>query len=141
MRLVIDTSVLVAAIRSNQGRSNRLLTAALQRQCVLLASVPLMLEYEAVLTRAEHLAASGLTREEVGILLDAVAAVAEPVRLSFLWRPQLADPDDDMVLEAAVNGQADVIATFNTRDFAEPTRRFGIAVKSPGACLSEIGSP
>jgi putative PIN family toxin of toxin-antitoxin system len=141
MRLVVDTSVLVAAIRSNRGQSNRLLAAALQRRFVLLASVPLMLEYEAVLARPEHLAASGLTLEEVGALLDAIAAVAEPVRLTFLWRPQLADPDDDMVLEAAMNGRADAIATFNTRDFAEPTRRFGIAVKSPGACLSEIGSP
>ena len=90
MRLVSDTSVLVAAIRSNQGRSNRLLAAALQRRCTLLASVPLMLEYEAVLTRPEHLQAAGLTAAEIGVLLDAIAAVAEPVRLTFLWRPLLS---------------------------------------------------
>ena len=50
-------------------------------------------------------------------MLDAVAFVAEPVRLTFLWRPGLRDADDDMVLEAAVNGQADAIVTFNHLDF------------------------
>jgi putative PIN family toxin of toxin-antitoxin system len=138
MRLVLDTSVLVAAIRSNRGRANRLLVAALRRRCVPLASVPLMLEYEAVLTRPEHLSASGLTSIEVGVVLDALAAVAEPVRLNFLWRPLLPDPDDDMVLETAVNGRADAIATFNRRDFSRSAPRFGIAVRTPGDCLQEL---
>ncbi|MBT9331111.1 putative toxin-antitoxin system toxin component, PIN family [Paracidobacterium acidisoli] len=139
MRLVLDTSVLVAAIRSNQGASSQLLQSALERRFVLLLSVPLMIEYEAVLTRPEHLTASGLTASEVGALTDAIAAVAEPVHLSFLWRPMLRDPDDDMVLEAAVNGGVDALVTFNLRDFDELAKGFDIAVLTPKEALGRIG--
>jgi len=90
-----------------------------------------MIEYEAVLTRPEHLDASGLSAIDMEAVLDAVAAVADPVRLAFLWRPALSDPDDDMVLEVAVNGQADAIVTFNRRDFGMAARRFGIDVLLP----------
>jgi putative PIN family toxin of toxin-antitoxin system len=135
---VLDTSVLVAALRSPDGASRRLLQLALDEDYILLASVPLVLEYESVLTRPEHLQASGLSNAEVGVFLDAVVAVAEPVRLAFLWRPSLRDANDDMVLEAAVNGQADVIATFNKRDFAEVSRRFGVEVLSPGEALQRV---
>lgn len=131
MRLVLDTDAMVAAIRSGAGASRQLLVAALERRLTLLVSVPLMIEYQAVMTRPEHLAASGLSAEEVGALLDAVAAVVEPVRLSFLWRPTLRDPDDDMVLETAVNGTADAIATFNIRDFAGAATTFNLKVLLP----------
>jgi predicted nucleic acid-binding protein len=83
-------------------------------------------------TRIEHLKAARLSVADVGVLLDAVAAVAEPVRLAFLWRPVLRDIDDDMVLEAAVNGRADAIVTFNRRDFIAATEQFGIPVWLPG---------
>src|SRR5689334_10945846 len=100
MRLVLDTTAMVAAIRSDSGASRRLLQAALQGEAVtLLVSVPLLIEYEAVMTRLEHLSAARLTAGEVSNLLDAVAAIAEQVRLAFLWRPLLPDIDDDMVLE------------------------------------------
>jgi putative PIN family toxin of toxin-antitoxin system len=132
MRLVLDTAAMVAAIRSDSGASRRLLQAALQGERVtLLVSVPLLIEYEAVMTRPEHLHAARLTAAEVGSLLDAVAAIAEPVRLAFLWRPLLPDIDDDMVLETAVNGRTDCIVTFNRRDFALARQQFGIAVLSP----------
>jgi predicted nucleic acid-binding protein len=103
----------------------------------MLVSVPLLIEYEAVLTRPEHLRASGLAQEDIAVLLDAVAAVCEPVRLAYLWRPTLPDADDDMVLETAVNGRADMIVTFNIRDFAGPSAQFGIPVMTPGAALRE----
>lgn len=131
VRLVLDTAVMVAAIRSDAGASRRLLVAALERRLAMLVSVPLLIEYEAVMTRPEHLAAARLSTEDVRVVLDAVAAVAEPVRLAYLWRPALPDGDDDMVLETAANGRADAIATFNRRDFAAAAR-FGIAVLSPG---------
>src|SRR5436853_5742872 len=84
MRLVLDTAAMVAAIRSDTGASRQLLRAVLQREGVtLLVSVPLLIEYEAVMTRPEHLMVAGLTAPEVGTLLDVVAAVAEPVRLAF----------------------------------------------------------
>src|SRR5215831_8932063 len=139
MRLVLDTAAMVAAIRSDRGASRRLLQAALPGQGItLLVSVPLLIEYEAVMTRREHLNAAGLTAAEVGSLLDAVAAVAERVRLNFFWRPQLSDADDDMVLETAINGRADGIVTFNRRDFALATQQFGIAVLSPAEALGRL---
>lgn len=138
MRVVLDTAAMVAAIRSNFGASNRLLAAGLERRLTMLVSTPLLLEYEAVMTRPEHLAASGLTVEEVGIVLDAVAATAEPVRLAFLWRPAVRDPNDDMVLETATNSQADAIVTFNRRDFEPVAQRFGVALWSPGEALRRL---
>lgn len=129
---------MVSAIRSNAGASNRLLVLALERRFTLLASTPLLIEYEAVMTRAQHLAASGLTAEEVCVLLDAVATIAEPVHLAFHWRPALRDADDDMVLETAANGQADGIVTLNARDFGEAAALFGVSVFSPGRALVEL---
>jgi putative PIN family toxin of toxin-antitoxin system len=140
MRLVLDTAVMVAAIRSESGASRMLLRAALERHRGLttLVSVALLIEYEAVMTRREHVDAAGLSSSEVGVLLDAFAAIAEPVRLSYLWRPALPDADDDMVLEAAVNGRADGIVTFNLSDFRLPEDRFGIAVLSPGDVVKQL---
>lgn len=140
MRLVLDTSVLVAALRSPVGASRRLVESALAGRYRMLISVALMLEYEAVLTRPEHLVESGLDAEEVNEFLDALVLVCEPVRLSFLWRPAVRDPDDDMVLELAVNGKADALATFNVRDFAQVAKGFGIAVLSPGAAWKKVRS-
>ncbi|MGV3551444.1 putative toxin-antitoxin system toxin component, PIN family [Rhizobium sp.] len=127
---MFDTSLMVTAIRSPAGASRRLLTAALQRKLTLVVSVPLMIEYEAVMTRPEHLEASNMTVEHVEKLLDSVTAVAERVRVAFRWRPVLHDPNDDMVLEAAVNGQARIISTFNRSDFGNAAL-FGIEILSP----------
>jgi putative PIN family toxin of toxin-antitoxin system len=140
MRLVLDTAVMVAAIRSGAGASRMLLRSALERRrrMTVLVSVALLIEYEAVMTRPEHLDASGLSSSETGILLDAFAAIAEPVRLSYLWRPILPDADDDMVLEAAVNGRADAIVTFNISDFRLAENRFGVAVILPGEAVRRL---
>lgn len=138
MRLVLDTDVIVAAMRSDQGASRQLLLAALDRRVAVLASVPLLLEYESVLTRPEQLDEIGVTAAEIGEVLDALAAVAEPVMLRFLWRPQLKDPDDEMVLETAVNGGADRIATFNVRHLAAAAPAFGIRAERPGLVWREI---
>jgi putative PIN family toxin of toxin-antitoxin system len=137
---VLDTDVMVAALRSDKGSSRQLLLAALNQQFELLLSVPLLLEYEAVLTRPQHLAACGLSGAEVGRVLDDVAAVARPVRLAFRWRPRLSDPDDDMVLETAINGSARAIVTFNQRDFAPGAKGFNCAVILPATALQQIRS-
>lgn len=137
---VVDTDVMVAALRSDRGASRQLLLAALNRQFELLLSVPLVLEYEAVLTRPEHLATCGLSRTDVEAILDDLAAVARPVRLAFRWRPRLSDPDDDMVLETAINGGASAIVTFNQRDFVSGTVGFSCAVILPGTALRQIRS-
>lgn len=132
---------MVAAIRSDAGASRRLLVAALERRFTLLVSVPLLVEYQAVMTRAEHLAASKLSTGDVSALLDVVATVCTRARLAFLWRPTLRDPDDDMVLEAAVNGQAHAIVTFNRRDFSPAMEKFGIEVLSPRVAVERLGGP
>lgn len=82
--------------------------------------------------RSESREASGLSSADIPVLLDAIAAVAESARLAFLWRPALRDPDDDMVLETAVNGMADAVVTFNIHDFAGVAARFGLEVLTPG---------
>ena len=140
MRLVLDTDTMVAALRSDAGASRRLVQWVLERRRGLTAviSVPLLIEYEAVLTRPEHLKAAGVSPADIEALLDAVAAVAEPVRLAYLWRPTLPDMDDDMVLEEAVNGRADGIVTFNRRDFGPPAAQFGLLVLSPGDALRRL---
>jgi putative PIN family toxin of toxin-antitoxin system len=138
VRIVLDTAILVAAVRSPNGASRQLLLSALGRKYTVLASVALILEYEAVLTREEHLLASGLTAQEMNALIDSVVSVAEPVRLSFLVRPMLRDPDDDLVLEVAVNGRAATIVTLNRRDFIPEAERFGIAILFPGEAFERV---
>jgi putative PIN family toxin of toxin-antitoxin system len=138
MRVVLDTDVIVAAIRSPGGASAAILRKARQGGVTLLLSVPLAMEYEAICSEAEHRLAAGLSEREVQIFLDVVVAMAEPVTTHFLWRPQLRDPGDEMVLEAAVNGQADLLVTFNVRDFGTVPSRFGIKVMIPRDAIERI---
>jgi putative PIN family toxin of toxin-antitoxin system len=136
--VVLDTDVIVAGMRSPGGASAAILRQARQGRVTLLVSVPLAMEYEAICSEAEHRLAAGLSEREVEIFLDAIVAMAEPVMTHFLWRPQLRDPGDEMVLEAAVNGQADLLVTFNVRDFGPVPSRFGIEVMIPRDALERI---
>ena len=105
----------------------------------MLANVALALEYEAICRSAEHVLAAGLTVAEVEIFLTAVVAMAEPVESHFMWRPQLRDPADELLLEAAVNGRAAAIVTYNRRDFGVAPRRFGLDVLAPVDVIRRIG--
>lgn len=138
MRLVLDTDVLVAALRSPSGASSALMLAALDGKLTLLANVALALEYEAVCGRAEHLEAAGLGPRELAVFLDAVCALIVPVESHFIWRPQLRDASDEMVLEAAVNGRASAIVTFNRRDFGLAPEKFGIRLLLPREALRSL---
>lgn len=138
MRLVLDTDVVVAAMRSRTGASAAILRAARQGQTTLLVSVALAMEYEAVCREAEHRLASGLSDREVDVFLAAAIALAEPVQTHFLWRPQLRDPGDEVVLEAAVNGRADALVTFNTRDFRVVPSQFRVEVLLPREAIRRI---
>src|SRR5687767_6285247 len=100
----MDTDVVIAGLRSPTGASAELLRMARRKEITLLVSVPLFVEYEAKCMEDEHLSAAGLSREEGGTFLDGLAAIIEPVTIHYSWRPQLSDPADEMVLEAAVNG-------------------------------------
>ena len=137
-RTVLDSDVIVAAVRSDRGASRALLVAALEERYPALASVPLMLEYESVLTRPDQLAAAGISGADVDVLLDAVALVVEPIRISYLWRPLLSDAGDDLVLETAVNGHADAVVTFNRRDLEPVAARFGIEILAPGEAVRRL---
>ncbi|MGA9529324.1 MAG: putative toxin-antitoxin system toxin component, PIN family [Terriglobales bacterium] len=137
---VLDTDVLVAAFRSELGASRQVLMSALDRQFELLLSVPLMLEYEAVLSRPEHLSVSGASAEDIRDVLDVLALVGKRVTIAFRWRPALPDANDDMVLETAVNGHADAIVTFNQRDFNPVAARFGCRVVRPGEFLRMLAN-
>ena len=128
----MDTDVLVAAFRSDAGASRQVLEAARVHRFDLLLSVPLMLEYESVLSRPEHLAACGATREDVSALLDELASIGKRVELVIRTRPMLPDPNDEMVLETAINGRADAIVTFNDLDFRPVAARFRCSVVRPG---------
>src|ERR1039458_5499035 len=109
MRVVLDTSVLVAGLRSQLGASNRVLFAVAEARCIPLVTTAVFLEYEAVLLRPEQRLATGMNSEDVEGFLSAFASAAEPVELNFLWRPQLRDPADELMLEAAVNSRAEAL--------------------------------
>lgn len=135
MRVVLDTNVFVAALRSRSGAAQVVVRAALQRRFTLLASPAVFLEYEDVLKRPAQLAATGLDEPRIDRFLAGLAVIITAVDLSFAWRPQLSDPADEMFLETAINGRADVLVTFNSRDFLPAATRFGIAVAGPAAVL------
>jgi putative PIN family toxin of toxin-antitoxin system len=136
-RVVLDTNILVAASRSRLGASFALLQALRQRRFVALVSVPLALEYEAVLCRPEQLKASGRDEWMTRAFLDALCLCVEPVHLHYLWRPQLRDAADEMVLETALNGRAGALVTLNVDDFA-PAANFRLPVLTPGKFLRQL---
>lgn len=135
MKIVLDTDVVVAGLRSPRGASAELLRLARHRQLTLAASVSLFVEYESVCTRQAHLEAAGLALADVSLFLDALASFVEPVPIHYLWRPQLRDPADELVLEAAVNAGADALLSFNHRHFRKAAARFELPLFQPGVFL------
>ena len=133
-KIVLDTNVLVAGLRSRNGASFQLLSRLTSRQFEIHLTVPLAMEYEDVLHR------SGLVPlpvHAIDAVLDMVCAVAIKQDVHFLWRPQLRDPKDELVLEAAVNASADFLITHNLRDFAV-SKRFAVRVITPGQFLKRL---
>jgi putative PIN family toxin of toxin-antitoxin system len=137
MKVVLDTSVIVAAVRSRHGASNRALQMAFAGSFKILATPALFLEYEEVLERPEQSAVHGMSPAQTSAFLIGLAAIIEPVRVYYQWRPQMQDTDDEMVLETALNGRADAIATHNLRDFISPASKFSVRVWSPVDLVKE----
>ncbi|MDD5541572.1 MAG: putative toxin-antitoxin system toxin component, PIN family [Acidobacteriia bacterium] len=137
-RVVLDTSVIVAALRSRFGAGNAVLRLVATRRIRLLATPPLFLEYEDALKRPEQRIAHGLSVEQVDQLLSELAALIEPVEVHFQWRPQVRDPNDEMMLEAAINGQADALVTDNVADFSAACQRFQVEVIRPADLLRKV---
>jgi len=127
-------------MRSPTGASAAILRAARDGKVTLLVSLPLAIEYEAVCSKPEHYMMAGLTAAQTEIFVTTIMALAEPIETHFLWRPKLRDPDDEMVLETAVNGAADAIVTFNLRGFGQTPREFGVDVWLPRDAIARIRS-
>jgi putative PIN family toxin of toxin-antitoxin system len=135
LRCVLDTSVIVAGLRSRRGASNAVLELVAARRVRPLATVALFLEYEDVLCRPEQRLAMELSIDDVDEFLKELAALMEPVIIDIRWRPQLTDPGDELVLEAAVNGRADALVTFNLAHLGDAAHRFGIPACTPRELL------
>ena len=133
--IVLDTNVLVAALRSRRRASYRLLEKTGDGSFVPCVSVGLLFEYEAVLKRSEL--GLALSASEIDDVLDYLVASSRRQEIHFLWRPTLRDPADDMVLELAVAAEADRIVTFRTRDFAG-SEAFGVCAVTPRDLLDEL---
>ncbi|MGD2123087.1 MAG: putative toxin-antitoxin system toxin component, PIN family [Gemmatimonadota bacterium] len=133
-RIVLDTNVVVSGMRSREGASYRLLLElGGNPRFRIFVSVPLAMEYEMALKRTP-----GLRSTDAEGMVDFLCEVGEKREIYFLWRPFLRDPKDEMVLEVAVEAQADAIVTHNVRDFKGVEDRFGIRIVTPGAFLLEL---
>ncbi len=135
---MLDTDVVIAAMRSPTGGSAELLRRIDEGKATMLLTVALALEYEAICKLADHRFASGLDLLQVDLYVDTLIEMAEPVELYFRWRPQLRDPGDELVLEAAVNGRASAIVTFNEKHLREARTSFDIEVLCPGEVLRRL---
>lgn len=137
-QIVIDTNVLIAALRSNRGAAFLLLSllGSLNRSFEINLSVPLVVEYEDVALRPGMLPA--LTQPEIEQALDYLCEIGSHHEIFFLWRPFLRDPKDDMVLELAIEAQCDFIVTFNQKDFVG-VEQFGLEALTPYQFLQRIG--
>ena len=135
-KIVIDTNVMVAALKSKRGASYKLLSIIDQDKFQISISVPLIIEYEYALKRTDLNIL--LTESEIDDILDYICQIADKREIFYLWRPYLKDPKDDMVLELAVESESDYIITYNQKDF-QGVSKFGIKTLTPKAFLKKIG--
>jgi putative PIN family toxin of toxin-antitoxin system len=136
-QIVIDTNVVVAGLRSRNGRAFQLLKLVGTGQFDIHLSVPLVLEYEEVLLR--ELANLPLSTTDIQNFIDFHCSIATHHQIFFLWRPYLSDPKDDMVLELAVKVGCDSVVTYNVRDFLG-IEQFGIRAITPAEFLESLGA-
>lgn len=135
-QIVVDTSVIVAGLRSNLGAAFKLLTMLNDPRWQVNVSVALVLEYEAVLKREQL--ENFITRVEVDRLVDDICSFSNLRTVFYQWRPTARDPDDDFVVDLAVECQADFIVTYNLRDL-KPATQFGLEVVTPKTFLQIVG--
>jgi putative PIN family toxin of toxin-antitoxin system len=135
-KIVIDTNVIVSALKSRNGFSFKLLSIIDDDSLHISISVPLILEYEDAIKREKS--KIGLNHDDINTILDYVCYIGKKSDIYYLWRPYLKDPKDDMILELAVESESDFIITFNKKDF-KGTNRFGINVLTPKEFFRMIG--
>ena len=135
-QIVADTNVFVTALRSQFGASYKLLSLIDKDVYQFNLSVPLVLEYEEVAKRM--IGEISLTEQEIDDILDFVIQRSNHWHIFYLWRPQLKDPSDDMVLELAVTANCKYILTYNINDF-KGIGKFGIKAITPKEFLEMVG--
>jgi len=135
LRVVLDSNVLLSGLKSDAGNSYKVLQALGTNLFEVAISVPLILEYEAILKR--YLDRTIYSDQRIGEILDSICSIAIETKVFFLWRPILSDGFDDHILEVAVAGQCDSIVTFNKRHFV-PARKFGLDVLEPREFIDQI---
>ena len=135
-RIVIDTNVFIAALKSRRGASFKLLFETSKDKYINCISTPLIFEYESVAKRDNKL--EHLTNDDIDIILDEICQISEKCKVFFLWRPYLKDSRDDFILELAVESQCDFIITYNVKDF-EGSENFKIKAITPKEFLELIG--
>jgi len=141
MKIVIDTNVILSALFSNKGASNKLLVWLFEnKKKYNVVSNTLVTEFEDVLTREKNLKQfNNLEKEDVLAFIDDICLISYHQSIHFLWRPFLTDANDDMVLEVAVNANVGAIITFNPKDFKGVKKSFGIDIFTPKEYLIKIG--
>ncbi len=135
-KIVIDTNVIVSALRSRNGFSFKLLSIIDDERFKVFISVPVILEYEDGIKRDKT--NIKLRKSEIDDILNFICFIAEQRKIFYLWRPFLRDPKDDMFLELAVESECDYLITFNKKDF-QGIETFGIKVLTPKEFLKVIG--
>ncbi len=130
--IVLDTNVLVSALKSARGASFRLLSMVEQDLFTLHVSTTLVTEYEAVLKRG----LTALSPEDIDNVVDFICSKAVLNKIFYLWRPVLKDPGDDFVLELAVKANATIV-TWNVADFKR-AMLFDVAVMTPRDFLTSL---
>jgi putative PIN family toxin of toxin-antitoxin system len=138
VRIVLDTSVLVSALRSERGAAAEVIRRVMLGELTVLMDHNVAYEYRDVAFRARHLHAAGKSREQIVDILNLLEAQAEAVRVYFRPRPLSTDPNDDMVLDVAINGNADAVVTFNTRHFQSAAEQYNVDVVNPAELLARI---
>ncbi len=133
--IILDTNVLLTALKSSRGTSYRLLAGLADNRYRLHVSTPLVAEYEAVLKRG-HLS---LSNAQIDDIIDFICGQATHHQIFYLWRPTLKDPDDDFILELAVKAGASIV-TWNTNDFKR-TEKFAVNILTPREFLAQLDNP
>lgn len=117
IKIVVDTSVFVSALIGTKGPSRELIRQCLSGNFQPLMGNALFCEYESVIHRDEIMAISPLSIEETQALISAFINVCEWINIYYLWRPNLKDETDNHLIELAVAGNAQILATNNIKDF------------------------
>ena len=138
MKVVLDTSVLISAIRSGSGASAEIIRLVALGKVTVLLDFKRVCEYRDVALRPQHITASGKTPEDVEAVISFLEAIETPVAIMVKYRPLCQDANDDMVMDVAINGHADAVVTNNVKDFAAAADRFGIPALIPGDFLDVL---